>query len=142
MAMQHGIICWIMCMCCLQGWTLLLIGPFLDRYVSSSWVFDFSYTFPALVFLVLSCSMAVFVNISQFMCLGRFSAVSFQVNYMKCCCANHAAELTQTGCTCNACDIHAAAWSSVFLCFAACHEVCAFRTSLQICNLICASCVI
>lgn len=62
-----------------QGWTLLLIGPFLDRYVSSSWVFDFSYTFPALVFLVLSCSMAVFVNISQFMCLGRFSAVSFQV---------------------------------------------------------------
>ncbi len=63
----------------MQGWTLLLIGPFLDRYVSSSWVFDFSYTFPALVFLVLSCSMAVFVNISQFMCLGRFSAVSFQV---------------------------------------------------------------
>ncbi len=67
-------------MCCLQGWTLLLIGPFLDRYVSSSWVFDFNYTFPALVFLVLSCSMAVFVNISQFMCLGRFSAVSFQVD--------------------------------------------------------------
>lgn len=62
-----------------QGWTLLLIGPFLDRYVSSSWVFNFSYTFPAMVFLVLSCSMAVFVNISQFMCLGRFSAVSFQV---------------------------------------------------------------
>lgn len=62
-----------------QGWTLLLIGPFLDRYVSSSWVFNFNYTFPALVFLVLSCSMAVFVNISQFMCLGRFSAVSFQV---------------------------------------------------------------
>ena len=63
----------------LQGWTLLLIGPFLDRYVSSSWVFDFSYSFNAVVFLVLSCSMAVFVNISQFMCLGRFSAVSFQV---------------------------------------------------------------
>ena len=66
----------------LQGWTLLLIGPFLDRYVSSSWVFDFSYTFNAVVFLVLSCSMAVFVNISQFMCLGRFSAVSFQVSWM------------------------------------------------------------
>ncbi len=65
----------------MQGWTLLLIGPFLDRYVSSSWVFDFNYTFPALVFLVLSCSMAVFVNISQFMCLGRFSAVSFQVAF-------------------------------------------------------------
>ena len=62
-----------------QGWTLLLIGPFLDRYVSSSWVFDFTYSIPAIMFLALSCSMAVFVNISQFMCLGRFSAVSFQV---------------------------------------------------------------
>lgn len=71
----------------MQGWTLLLIGPFLDRYVSSSWVFDFNYTFPALVFLVLSCSMAVFVNISQFMCLGRFSAVSFQVAFPLICAA-------------------------------------------------------
>ena len=69
----------LICHGSLQGWTLLLIGPFLDRYVSSSWVFDFSYSFNAVVFLVLSCSMAVFVNISQFMCLGRFSAVSFQV---------------------------------------------------------------
>lgn len=29
--------------------------------------------------LFLSCALAVLVNVSQFMCLGRFSAVSFQV---------------------------------------------------------------
>ena len=29
--------------------------------------------------MVVSCLLAVLVNISQFMCLGRFSAVSFQV---------------------------------------------------------------
>ena len=33
----------------------------------------------AVVLLVLSCSLAVAVNISQFMVLGRFSAVTFQV---------------------------------------------------------------
>lgn len=33
----------------------------------------------ALVVMVASCSLAVLVNVSQFMCLGRFSAVSFQV---------------------------------------------------------------
>lgn len=33
----------------------------------------------AMVTMVLSCTLAVLVNVSQFMCLGRFSAVSFQV---------------------------------------------------------------
>ncbi|KAL3132232.1 hypothetical protein ABBQ32_008821 [Trebouxia sp. C0010 RCD-2024] len=62
-----------------QTWTLFVIGPFLDRYISSSWVFDFIFGAPALVLLLVSCGMAVIVNISQFVCLGRFSAVSFQV---------------------------------------------------------------
>lgn len=64
----------------LQTWTLFVIGPFLDRYISSSWVFDFIFGAPALVLLLVSCGMAVIVNISQFVCLGRFSAVSFQVS--------------------------------------------------------------
>jgi hypothetical protein len=33
----------------------------------------------AAVTLAASCTLAVAVNVSQFMCLGRFSAVSFQV---------------------------------------------------------------
>ncbi|KAK9806341.1 hypothetical protein WJX72_010712 [[Myrmecia] bisecta] len=62
-----------------QGWSLLVLGPFLDRYVSSSWVFQYDWNVPALFILAMSCSCAVLVNVSQFACLGRFSAVSFQV---------------------------------------------------------------
>ena len=64
---------------CLQAWTLLLLGPFLDRYISHNWVFNYDWNVPALTFLALSCACAVGVNVSQFMCLGRFSAVSYQV---------------------------------------------------------------
>ena len=64
---------------CLQAWTLLLLGPFLDRYISHGWVFNYDWNVPALTFLTLSCACAVGVNVSQFMCLGRFSAVSYQV---------------------------------------------------------------
>ena len=63
----------------LQGWTLLLLGPFIDRLVSGLWVLNYEFTVPALTILSISCGCAVFVNVSQFMCLGRFSAVSFQV---------------------------------------------------------------
>lgn len=34
---------------------------------------------PALRLLALSCAVAMATNLSQFMCLGRFSATSFQV---------------------------------------------------------------
>lgn len=38
-------------------------------------------------FILLSCSLAVFCNMSQYMCIGRFSAVSFQVlGHMKTVC--------------------------------------------------------
>lgn len=38
-------------------------------------------------FILLSCSLAVFCNISQYLCIGRFSAVSFQVlGHMKTVC--------------------------------------------------------
>ena len=67
------------CAACEQAWTLLLLGPFLDRYISHAWVFNYDCNVPALTFLTLSCACAVGVNVSQFMCLGRFSAVSYQV---------------------------------------------------------------
>lgn len=39
------------------------------------------------VFILLSCSLAVFCNISQYICIGRFSATSFQViGHMKTVC--------------------------------------------------------
>ena len=66
------------CLACAQGWSLLLVGPCLDRYISSEWVFQWKYTAAALALLVLSCACAVGVNVFQFACLGRFSAISFQ----------------------------------------------------------------
>lgn len=39
------------------------------------------------IFIILSCSLAVFCNVSQYLCIGRFSAVSFQVlGHMKTVC--------------------------------------------------------
>lgn len=39
------------------------------------------------VFILLSCALAVFCNVSQYLCIGRFSAVSFQVlGHMKTVC--------------------------------------------------------
>lgn len=39
------------------------------------------------LFLLFSCFLAVFCNISQYLCIGRFSAVSFQVlGHMKTVC--------------------------------------------------------
>lgn len=63
-----------------QAFSLLLLGPFLDRYFSGDWVFTYNANFTNMTVLLLSCLAAVGVNISQFMCLGRFSAVSFQVS--------------------------------------------------------------
>ena len=46
--------------------------------MSNAWVFNWDYHTTAVAMLMLSCICAVGVNISQFACLGRFSAVSFQ----------------------------------------------------------------
>lgn len=42
-------------------------------------MFDYAWTPRAALTLAISCAAAVAVNVSQFACLGRFSAVSFQV---------------------------------------------------------------
>lgn len=69
------------CVFCVQGVILFFIGPWVDLGVTSKWIFKYDYNVPAFGFLALSCAIAVLVNISQFMCLGRFSAVTFQVSY-------------------------------------------------------------
>jgi N6-adenosine-specific RNA methylase IME4 len=63
----------------LQGWSLLLIGPFLDYFVVDAWVLDYNWRTAAAIAFGASCALAVLVNLSQFMCLGRFTAVSYQV---------------------------------------------------------------
>ena len=62
-----------------QAATLLLAGPAIDKLVTNSWVFNYRWHGAAVWALVVSCTLAVFVNISQYMCLGRFTATTFQV---------------------------------------------------------------
>jgi hypothetical protein len=67
-----------------QGTLLLFVGPFLDKAISDQWVHEYEYNVPALTILAVSCATAVLVNVSQFFCLGRFAAVTFQVGAASC----------------------------------------------------------
>ncbi|KAJ8647973.1 hypothetical protein MRB53_000996 [Persea americana] len=62
-----------------QAATLLLLGPFLDFWLTNKRVDKYDYNVTAVFFIVLSCTIAVGTNLSQFICIGRFTAVSFQV---------------------------------------------------------------
>jgi solute carrier family 35 protein E3 len=58
--------------------SMLLFGPALDELITGKWVFDYTWSSPAAFALVVSCGFAVLVNVSSFLCIGRFTAVSFQ----------------------------------------------------------------
>eukprot|EP00268_Persea_americana_P031910 TRINITY_DN3117_c0_g1_i3.p1 TRINITY_DN3117_c0_g1~~TRINITY_DN3117_c0_g1_i3.p1 ORF type:complete len:336 (-),score=47.99 TRINITY_DN3117_c0_g1_i3:505-1512(-) len=62
-----------------QAATLLVLGPFLDFWLTNKRVDKYDYNVAATFFIVLSCTIAVGTNLSQFICIGRFTAVSFQV---------------------------------------------------------------
>ncbi|GJQ95523.1 UDP-rhamnose/UDP-galactose transporter 2-like protein [Tanacetum coccineum] len=73
----------------IQAVSLLVFGPFIDYYLSGRLVSTYMKTISsgAIIFILISCSLAVFCNISQYLCIGRFSAVSFQVlGHMKTVC--------------------------------------------------------
>ncbi|KAM7471013.1 hypothetical protein LguiA_009196 [Lonicera macranthoides] len=71
----------------IQAASLLLFGPFIDYYLSGHFVSNYNFSSGAYFFILLSCSLAVFCNISQYLCIGRFSATSFQVlGHMKTVC--------------------------------------------------------
>eukprot|EP00887_Chlorella_sp_A99_P001053 scaffold14.g1053.t1 len=44
-----------------QAWSLLLVGPFIDKLVSSEWVFNYHFTHWGAAVLMLSCSLAILV---------------------------------------------------------------------------------
>lgn len=62
-----------------QAGSLLLAGPLVDYWLTEKKVNQFEYSVHSLFFIVLSCFIAVGTNLSQFICIGRFTAVSFQV---------------------------------------------------------------
>ncbi|KAJ7554279.1 hypothetical protein O6H91_06G133200 [Diphasiastrum complanatum] len=62
-----------------QAATLLVAGPFVDYWLTKRRVDFYDYSVPSTLFITLSCLIAVGTNLSQFICIGRFTAVSFQV---------------------------------------------------------------
>ncbi|KAK6116825.1 hypothetical protein DH2020_049455 [Rehmannia glutinosa] len=71
----------------IQACSLLVLGPIIDYYLSGKLIFDYNFGSGVILFIILSCSLAVFCNVSQYLCIGRFSAVSFQVlGHMKTVC--------------------------------------------------------
>ncbi|GAA0171518.1 secondary carrier transporter [Lithospermum erythrorhizon] len=71
----------------IQAGSLLVLGPFIDYYLSGKLILDYKFSSGAILFILLSCSLAVFCNMSQYLCIGRFSATSFQVlGHMKTVC--------------------------------------------------------
>lgn len=62
-----------------QAASLLILGPFCDLWLTNKRVDKFDYNFTSLFFIILSCTIAVGTNLSQFICIGRFTAVTFQV---------------------------------------------------------------
>ncbi|KAL7089877.1 hypothetical protein ACP275_12G004200 [Erythranthe tilingii] len=62
-----------------QAASLLILGPFMDYWLTEKRVDAFNYTFTSVMLITLSCAIAIGTNLSQFICIGRFTAVSFQV---------------------------------------------------------------
>lgn len=71
----------------IQAASLLVFGPFIDYYLNGRNLLNYQFSYGAIFFILLSCTLAVFCNLSQYLCIGRFSAVSFQVlGHMKTVC--------------------------------------------------------
>ncbi|ESR48759.1 hypothetical protein WN944_009062 [Citrus x changshan-huyou] len=71
----------------IQAVSLLVLGPFVDYYLNGKFITTYKMTSGAILFIFLSCALAVFCNVSQYLCIGRFSATSFQVlGHMKTVC--------------------------------------------------------
>jgi len=71
----------------IQAASLIVLGPFVDYYLNGHSIVKYPYSTGAIFFILLSCSLAVFCNMSQYLCIGRFSATSFQVlGHMKTVC--------------------------------------------------------
>ncbi|XP_058179451.1 UDP-rhamnose/UDP-galactose transporter 4-like isoform X2 [Rhododendron vialii] len=62
-----------------QAASLLLLGPFVDYCLTNKTVGAYPYSTTSVYFIILSCTIAIGTNLSQFICIGRFSALTFQV---------------------------------------------------------------
>ncbi|KAJ3682331.1 hypothetical protein LUZ60_014904 [Juncus effusus] len=69
-----------------QAAILFVTGPFVDKLLTHRSVFAFDYTSQVLMFITLSCLIAVSVNFSTFLVIGTTSPVTYQVlGHLKTC---------------------------------------------------------
>ena len=61
----------------LMALAMLTVGPFLDQILTGSFITDYYWTGESVMFLSASCLLAIWVNISQYMCIGTFQRVVF-----------------------------------------------------------------
>ena len=52
----------------------------MDYWIGGRWLLDYRVSAGSILALSISCLVAVAVNASQFACLGRFQATTFQVH--------------------------------------------------------------
>ncbi|KAH6766286.1 Nucleotide/sugar transporter family protein [Perilla frutescens var. hirtella] len=69
-----------------QSAILFLAGPFVDHFLTKQNVYAYKYSPMVVGFIVLSCSIAVLVNFSTFLVIGKTSPVTYQVlGHLKTC---------------------------------------------------------
>ncbi|XP_057526841.1 UDP-xylose transporter 1 [Amaranthus tricolor] len=69
-----------------QAAVLFVFGPVVDKFLTNQNVFGFNYSPLVLGFIILSCLIAVSVNFSTFLVIGKTSPVTYQVlGHLKTC---------------------------------------------------------
>ncbi|XP_024986294.1 UDP-xylose transporter 1-like [Cynara cardunculus var. scolymus] len=69
-----------------QAAILFVSGPLVDQYLTNQNVFAYKYSPIVLVFIIMSCLIAVSVNFSTFLVIGKTSPVTYQVlGHLKTC---------------------------------------------------------
>ncbi|CAI5467032.1 unnamed protein product [Closterium sp. Yama58-4] len=63
----------------LQAASLLLLGPVVDLLLTGQSIIHYTWTANAMAWILLSCILALLTTVSVYLCIGKFSAVSFQV---------------------------------------------------------------
>mmetsp|Transcript_47698 Transcript_47698/g.121708 ORF Transcript_47698/g.121708 Transcript_47698/m.121708 type:complete len:382 (-) Transcript_47698:24-1169(-) len=58
---------------------LCSIGPFMDYILTGESLLSYNYSLPSVFFILLSCCIAVAVNLATFLVIGRCDAVTYQV---------------------------------------------------------------
>ena len=63
----------------IQAACLILSGPFVDYFLTGNSILEYTLSKGSVGAICISCFLALFVNMSTYLCIGKFSAVTFQV---------------------------------------------------------------